>query len=88
MEQTVTLTYKEVERMKSDAIDKALERINLLPLLVLRDKFGFGEVRLNRYIDHLIIAVEDFNQGRFTLEDIEKMLKEETNVFVKMEVKE
>ena len=74
--------------MKSDAIDKALERINLLPLLVLRDKFGFGQVRLNRYIDHLIIAVEDFNQGRFTLEDIEKMLKEETNVFVKMEVKE
>ena len=74
--------------MKLDAIDKALERINLLPLLVLRDKFGFGQVRLNRYIDHLIIAVEDFNQGRFTLEDIEKMLKEETNVFVKMEVKE
>lgn len=74
--------------MKLEAIDKALERINLLPLLVLRDKFGFGEVRLNRYIDHLIIAVEDFNQGRFTLEDIEKMLKEETNVFVKMEVKE
>lgn len=74
--------------MKLEAIDKALERINLLPLLVLRDKFGFGQVRLNRYIDHLIIAVEDFNQGRFTLEDIEKMLKEETNVFVKMEVKE
>lgn len=88
MEQTVTLTHKEVEKMKLEAIDKALERINLLPLLVLRDKFGFGEVRLNRYIDHLIIAVEDFNQGRFTLEDIERMLKEETNVVVKMEVKE
>lgn len=74
--------------MKLEAIDKALERINLLPLLVLRDKFGFGEIRLNRYIDHLIIAVDDFNQGRFTLDDIEKMLKEETNVVVKMEVKE
>lgn len=88
MEQTVTLTHKEVEKMKLEAIDKALERINLLPLLVLRDKFGFGEIRLNRYIDHLIIAVDDFNQGRFTLDDIEKMLKEETNVVVKMEVKE
>lgn len=87
MEQTVSLSYKEIEKMKMDAIDKALERVNLIPLLVLRDKFGFGQVRLSRYIDSFLEAVDDFNHKRFTLEDIEKMLEEETNLVFKEEDK-
>lgn len=70
-----------------DAIDIALDKINLIPLLVLRDKFGFGQVRLNRYIDHFLEAVDDFNHSRFTLEDIEKMLEEETNISIRLENK-
>lgn len=87
MEQTVSLTYKEIEKMKMDAIDIALDKINLIPLLVLRDKFGFGQVRLNRYIDNFLEAIDDFNHHRFTLDDIEKMLEEETNIVFKREDK-
>ena len=87
MEQTVSLSYKEIEKMKMDAIDKALDRVNLIPLLVLRDKFGFGQVRLSRYIDNFLEAVDDFNHKRFTLEDIEMMLEEEANLVFKEEDK-
>lgn len=73
----VTLTTKEVEKMKQKATDNAAEIINLFPLLILRDKFGFGKVRIERYLDHYAEMMEAYNAGYFSLKDIEKVLHAE-----------
>jgi len=70
----VTLTTKEVEKMKQKATDNAAEIINLFPLLILRDKFGFGKVRIERYLDYYAEMMEAYNAGYFSLKDIEKVL--------------
>ena len=87
MEQPLSLTYRDLEKIKRDAVDRALVGVSLIPLLILRDKFGFGQVRLNRFIDNFLTAVDDLNHKRFTLEDIEKMLEEEANIVFEKEDK-
>lgn len=76
----ITLTHKEIEKMKQQATDNAAAIINLMPLLILRDKFGFGKVRLERYLEHYNEAIEDFNSGRFDLQDIERMMLDEVKI--------
>ena len=76
----VTMTAKEVARLKREATNNAAEIVNLIPLLILRDKFGFGKVRLSRYLEYYSEAVEDFNNGRFDLPDIERVMLDEVKI--------
>lgn len=76
----VTMTAKEVARLKQEATNNATEIVNLIPLLILRDKFGFGKVRLSRYLEYYNEAIEDFNKGRFNLQDIEQVMLEEVRI--------
>lgn len=76
----VTMTAKEVARLKQEATNSAAEIVNLIPLLILRDKFGFGSKRLERYLEHYNEAIKDFNNGRFNLQDIEQMMLEEVKI--------
>ena len=76
----VTMTAKEVARLKREATNNAVEIVNLIPLLILRDKFGFGKVRLSRYLEHYNEAIEDFNNNRFDLQDIERMMLDEVKI--------
>ena len=73
----VTLTTKEVDKLKQQATDNAAAIINLFPLLILRDKFGFGKVRIERYLEYFAELLETYNAGYFDLKDIEKVLHEE-----------
>mgnify|MGYP001319009798 CR=1 FL=1 len=76
----VTLTAKEVDRLKREATDNATEIVNLIPLLILRDKFGFGKVRLCRYLEFFNETLEAYNEGRFDLKDIEQVLLDEVKI--------
>ena len=76
----ITLSHKEVEKMKQQATDNAADIINLIPLLVLRDKFGFGGKRLERYLDHYSEMLDAFNKGYISLKDIEKVLEDEVGL--------
>lgn len=76
----VTLTAKEVDRLKREATDNAAEIVNLIPLLILRDKFGFGKVRLCRYLEFFNETLEAYNEGRFDLKDIEQVLLDEVEI--------
>jgi len=76
----ITMTAKEVEKLKQELTNNAVEIVNLIPLLILRDKFGFGKVRLSRYLEYYSEAIEDFNNDRFDLQDIEQMLLEEVKI--------
>lgn len=76
----VTMTAKELDKLTQKMTNNAVEIVNLIPLLILRDKFGFGKVRLSRYLEYYNEAIEDFNNDRFDLKDIEKMLLEEVKI--------
>lgn len=79
------MSKKQLIQMKEEAIGKAAERINLMPLLILRDKFGFGKVRLERYLRYYDEMVEAFNEGRIMLDDIEAVMLEEVKIGFKKE---
>lgn len=76
----ITLTHKEIERMKEQATDNAAAIINLMPLLILRDKFGFGRVRLERYLDYLSDMMDAHSKGYISLKDIEEVLEAEVGL--------
>ena len=83
-EPVINIKYSDVQKMKDEAIKKAADTAFLLmlglPVLVLRDNWGFGTVRLERFIDQVIDMYEAFNEGYLTLDDIQKVIEEETGI--------
>lgn len=83
---TYNLTWEQIEDIKlkatSEAMDFAFRQMMLLPLMVLRDHYGFGTKRIEEYIDHVADMLDSYNRGYLDLDDIEKTLKEETGIEV------
>ena len=74
-----------IEDIKKKAIDETVRKVSreafdrtvVLSLLVLRDNWGFGEVRMERFMDQLSELVEDVSEGRLSMMDITKTLEDE-----------
>lgn len=83
-EPVINIKASDVQQMKDEAVKKAADTGFLLmlglPILVLRDKWGFGNVRLERFIDQVIEMYESFNEGYLTIEDIHQAIEEETGI--------
>ena len=78
--ETIQLTRKEYEELKSKERMNASNIINLIPLIILRDKFGFGKIRLERYLGYYQEAVESLNEGYLDLKDVQKVLLDEVKI--------
>ena len=78
--ETIQLTRKEYEALKSKERMNASNIINLIPLIILRDKFGFGKIRLERYLGYYQEAVESLNEGYLDLKDVERVMLEEVKI--------
>ena len=78
--ETIQLTRKEYEELKSKERMNAANIINLIPLIILRDKFGFGKIRLERYLGYYQEAVDSLNKGYLDLKDIERVMLEEVKI--------
>lgn len=63
-----------------EAIDTAFIIMLALPMLALRDNWGFGKVRLERFMDQVIDLYDSFNKDYLTLEDMHKALEDEVGV--------
>lgn len=78
------LTWKQIEGIKlkatSEAMDFAFKQMMLLPLMVLRDKYGYGAKRLEEFIDNVADMLDSYNRGYLDLDDIKKTLEEETGI--------
>lgn len=78
------MTWDQIEAIKKDAkkegMNFAFEMMIALPLLVLRDQFGFGKVRLQRFAESLSELTVDMNEDRLDLYDIADTLNEETGL--------
>ena len=83
---TYNLTWEQIQDIKlkatSEAMDFAFRQMMLLPLMVLRDKNGYGAQRLERFIDDVADMLDSYNKGYLDLDDIEKTLEEETGIKV------
>lgn len=85
---TYNLTWDQIESMKrktvKETVDRvsreAFERMIVLSLLVLRDEWGFGEKRMERFMDQLKELVEDVSDGRLSMDDITATLEEELGI--------
>ena len=60
---TYNLTWAQIEQIKKDAkaeaAAEAVERALVIPLLVLRDHWGFGPARMERFITQVAEALEE-----------------------------
>ena len=87
--ETIQLTRKDYEALKEAERMNAANIVNLIPLLILRDKFGFGKVRLERYLEYFQDAVDSLNSGHLDLKDVQRVMMDEVKIgFYEEEVAE
>lgn len=80
----VTYTIKEIREMKQQAHDEgvrqAMNITTMLPMLVLRDKYGFGKKRMNDYLEHFLETEDAFYKDYITLQDIVNVMQDEIGI--------
>lgn len=85
---TYNVTYKDIENYimkgykkgRKDSIEKASQLSMAVPIIVLRDEFGFGEKRIDKFIAAYIKLYEAIDEGWLDINDIIKTINEETGV--------
>lgn len=85
---TYNVTYKDIENYiqkgyekgRKDSIEKASQLSMAVPIIVLRDEFGFGEKRIDKFVDAYIKLYEAIDEGWLDINDIIKTINEETGV--------
>lgn len=81
---TYNFNNEQIEAIKEGstkvAASQALTMMLAIPIKVLRDEEGYGKKRLRRFVDNVITVYEDFDNGLFTMDDLQKMVLEETGI--------
>lgn len=76
----IMMTPKDIEKMQMKSTEHALEVIMGFALLALRDKYGFGKVRLRRFYKQFESITQAYNDGIITLPEIWDVLEKETGL--------
>ena len=83
-EKVYTLTQSQIDLMKKEISMAATKNAFLMmmgfPLLTLRDKFGFGTQRLNRFMDNMADLYEAYEKDYVSLDDLNDTIMEETGI--------
>ncbi|MDK7377501.1 hypothetical protein QP531_06675 [Peptoniphilus harei] len=85
---TYQVTYEQIEayikqgyeKGRKDSVKKATDFALAVPLLTLRDEFGFESVRLERFLKESEKTYEGINEGYLTIQDILNTLEEEVGL--------
>jgi len=84
---TYTFTQAQIDKIKEDATMAATRRafaiMLAMPMMVLRDQFGFGKKRLSLFTDKVFDIYEAFEDDRLSLVDMHKTIELETGVVIK-----
>lgn len=70
------------EELRAEAVDDALRVLSYVPLMVLRDKFGFGKVRLDRFLREFAEQVDCIENDFVGFDDMIEAIKDETGLNV------
>jgi hypothetical protein len=77
---------KELAGIREKAVDTAtrtaFQMFMSIPAMVLHDKFGFGRIRTNRFMDYVMIWYESIQTGETSLKEIMKIAEDATGVRV------
>ena len=69
-----------LEAAKNEAVEialpKAFQMFMCIPATVLHDKFGFGQVRMDRFMHYVMMWYESLQNGETTMGEIRKMAEE------------
>lgn len=80
----VTHSIKEIRKMKAEArtkgLEEALQITSMIPMIALRDEYGFGPKRMRRYLERYQSTLDAFFKDYLTLEDIAEVMKEEIKI--------
>lgn len=71
---------KGYEKGRKETIERASQLSMTVPIMVLRDEFGFGEKRIDKFIAAYIELYNSISEGYLDLNDIIKTINEETGV--------
>lgn len=78
---TYNLTWEQIQQLKREAVREATMEVATLtlgfPVMYMKDKEGWGKIRLNRMIDGLLDMMDSYEKGYFTLYDVKNALWEE-----------
>lgn len=77
------LNLKEITTKK--AVNTAFIMLLSIPLMVLRDKYGYGKKRLEKFLNYVWELYDSFEKGYVTLDDLINVLKEEVEVEIKFD---
>lgn len=83
---TYVLTQDQIDQMKHEAMLAATRRAFLLfmaiPVMVLHDKFGFGAIRLGRFMHYALIWYKSVHDNETEILEIVKVAEEECGIRV------
>lgn len=81
---TYVLTDDQIQKIKDDATMVATRRAFLMfmsiPIMVLHDKFGFGRLRLNRFLEYATLWLESVQNNETKLMEIVKVAEDECGI--------
>lgn len=78
--QLENMVIEKGEELAKEATNNVLLSLLYLPLMVLRDQYGFGKKRMTEFADYLLQAYEDYENDYFPIEEVERMIYEEVGV--------
>lgn len=70
------------QELRTEAVDDALRVLAYVPLMVLRDKFGFGKVRLDKFLREFAELVDCVENDYVGFEDMIETIKDETGLVI------
>lgn len=71
-------------RDADNLISGAYSAFHLLGIMALRDEYGFGTVRLERWLDKMKDLLDSYNRGYISVADLHDTIKAETGIEVKI----
>lgn len=84
---TYNLNQAAIDNIKRQAMNDSVSVATMLmlaiPCMVMRDKYGYGKKRLERFVDECLDLFDSYNKGYVSFEDLHNCLKEETGVTIK-----
>lgn len=71
---------RRADKLKKQGAEQAIDTLYVLPLYVLREQFGFGNVRLMKFIDRFNRITEQMAQSKVPLSTLAKHIEYETGI--------
>lgn len=76
-------TQADVNKARKQATDQGVAAATAIVMFVLREKFGFGKVRLTRFWNEVNSLAEDVSSGEVKLDDIMDVLRDEYDIEIR-----